>query len=235
MNNIYFTDFGLLSDVVPIGIAENKSIWSVEYAFLKILLNDNKDITTNPLMTLYDGKRWYPDSDHSKMQDQGFSKDNMDAITAWGLYSKNELMRKAGIVNFDITRYFLPQDFCWYLYTYNPSVFTPCLMFVYAYMIYQMHSFSSTEDGKLDTDSKLRGFVKLQALRETWHGKLMWNLSSYILSRRMKTYLNKHPLEIPSWSIDNPNKASDNVWRTLFSMYFRDANNPINITASESF
>lgn len=244
MQNDFFTKEGLLSDVTPIGNPENLSLWTVECFFLWQMLTPSEqvelaDITPymtheaviKAMMSLYDGKRWHPLSDHSVMKEEGMSRDNIIAITALGLYLKEQgyasdevkAMCNAGQAHFWDYRLFQPADKVFFSYTADKLFGKICLPFLRFMLSSSLRNISLTGDGVLDTDPKLLSFVRLFALagvdKDSWN---MFDRSREYMFVNLYEYLNKHPGEKIG------ELTEDNCWKFITHTYFRDAANPIN-------
>lgn len=235
----YFNAQGLLTDVLPFGQPENCSLWLVEcyflwnklteeqkakYPELKELLSTEK--VTSALMSLTDGKKWYALPDHTIMANEGFSRDNMIALTAFGKATNNETMSHAGVDAFNLFRYLNPQD--WFFFGLCADKWWAWKAFLFANIEYSCSSTSKTGDGFLDTDAYLLSFCRLEGAKGVEHFDDLYYEVDASLSKIIPEYLEANPNEVPANM-----KVTDNHWKLVFAMYFKDQNNPINVLAKE--
>lgn len=248
----YFDEAGLLSDVLPIGDGcENRALWLCEAFFLAEMLRESgktappdvleivntyltKEAVTKALMRLYDGSKWHPQADHTKLMEEGFSLDNYRGITSFGLYTGNELIASAGHKAFwDFRHTWQPQDKIYYAYAagvwWGRALYELCAL----NMKISCFIMDRCPSGALDTDGKLLSFVRVRgAMKNDKRAIGTWNCIETILKERVPGYLNLNQAEIPVWALDPVDQKAVNPkanrWRLLFSMYFKDQENPIN-------
>lgn len=250
--NSYFTKEGLLTDILPIGEPENLSLWTVECFFLWEMLNESskkklddiapymrKETIVEALMSLYDGKKWHPLPDHTKMLDQGMSLDNMRAITSLGHYLKSikyplyqdqvALMCRAGQAHFWDYRLWQPADKILFSYTADKFFGKTMLWFLEAMIINSLKSISTTGGNLLDTDPKLLAFVRLFALKETnEYCKELFEDAENVMRHNLMEYLSEHhDEEIEGIDPDL------HPFKFIFASYFKSKDNPINRIANE--
>lgn len=229
INTSYLKD-NYLSDKTPYEDSENVSLWIVELIFLLNKLpqysNTNFDDINQCLLKLHNSldHKYHPNTDLLKYTDEGFSRDNMIAVTAYGAYNNISFLRKSGITHFDFPRYLQPQDIIFFGYCAKKFWSYPLLPFLFLNMIWSCWNLRRCSNGFLDTDGKILSFVRIHAFKNNnFLYKLLFSITDSILKSRMKKWMTKNPKHLPkNCNIDS------NHWRLIFGIYFNDPNHPIN-------
>ena len=222
----------LLCDKAEYYDSENSILWLTEFLTLlgkrdSISKRSPKliaQIAVNSLMVSGIPK---PAPDPSKFPGEGFSRDNMIAMTSLGLTYGLEC-KDYGIKFFDFPRYLQPQDTCYFLYCYH-WLFKPLIIITWLNMLWSFWSLGETGDGGLHTDGRLLSFVRFEALSSKGiiH-RFLYKLGQKMSSYRVKKFFTKNPDRLPvGMTIDTP------TWRIIFALYFQDRQHPNNKMAGD--
>lgn len=233
----YFDATGLLNDSIPITPSENRSLWLVEYFFMGPA-DVSEEQAKMALLSCYnaaDGK-WYPTGDHKTMAEEGFSRDNMLAVTAFGSRVGYKFLAYSGIRNFSY-RYLQPQDVIYFLYCcgwIGKLIAFPFMPILLLNMLFSAWNIRRCGSGVLDTDGRILSLVRiLGQTKRSWFWRRFGDFFTWISDRRLKPWLKENPSEIPAefeGKIDGIN-----IWRILFAKYFRDPMHPINVECRRIF
>jgi len=234
----FFDKYGFVSDNRDAdGDKENKILFSIEWLLLLLYprvdsLSKVESVRTlkDIAYTLTDGKKWYPLPDHTKLVEEGFSRDNMIALTSLGMLARDEELSKAGLKHLFDKPYLQPQDMIYFAICANNAVGWLFFPVLFISMFIACFSLSQTRGGKLDTDGRLLSFVRCLSNTESKAFRMMWKVLNWISKIRLAKYLKLNPSEMPSdlCTDEIKNNLDKYHWRILFRMYFQDANHPIN-------
>lgn len=224
----YFNEkTGLLCDGPDFYDSENNILWLSEYLFL-LAKKDSTKLTFIKTMariaveSISSYGKFTPAPNPFKFPEEGFSRDNMIAVTSMGLMF-DESYKTSGIDFFDFPRYMQPQDICYFLYCFH-WFFKPLITVTWISMFWSFFSLSLAPNGELSTDGRLLNFIRGEALssKGTIH-RFLYNLGQKISSYRIKNYFKKNPTQLPiGISFDSP------TWKIIFELYFKDHNHPNN-------
>lgn len=241
MFEAYFDRDGLLHDSTNITPSENRSLWLVEAVMLYHRQHD-KDIgwidqldaneAQRNIEKLFDGKTWHALPNPEEFKNDGFSRDNMIAVTSFGMRFSVEKFKKAGWNMMPYRRYLQPQDVIWFGYCAGKTWARILLPFLVLNMLWSCGKMSKTRGGSLDTDGIILSWMRLESGYR--HSKLLaWT----------KGYIEKHlPRNLQSY-FDHCDDNGEfrkiatipycHCWRVAFRLYFNDKNHPINILAEK--
>lgn len=244
--NPYFKD-GLMTDILPYGTPENASLWTstahLLFKFLKIEQQANVEDLIEPLSyynvkkalnSLTDGDKWYPLSDHSLLKEEGMSRDNKIGLSAFSMfYDNKDEMSKCGFTSIlDFIRAPQPQDLIFFGMSAGYSWAKPLKSILIWNIKRSCKSQSQTGSGVLDTDGKILSFIRAFAMRDA---ELMFNITDLVYDSLFKYFyidgnIVEYPFQNETFPLEN---EKDKIWRVIFAMYFKDANNPINRICNE--
>ena len=248
INQSFFDKDGLLNDKMPVTPSENRSLWLVEAAILYHMVQGQRTLCTDEkcellepdrvyanLMKLWDGKTFHALANWNEFKDEGFSRDNIIAVTAFGLYF-NKSCNDLGWKMMPYRRYLQPQDIIWLAFAAGgiPRLLArPFMWFLALNMIYSSLRMKKLSDyGPLDTDGMILSFIRM-----TSGSKYSWTL------KKAWEYIQRN-IECDLWcAIKNYSSVGDDwyklgkptlPWRCVFRMYFNNhADHPINTLSKE--
>jgi hypothetical protein len=227
----YFDAYGLLNDCIPITPSENRSLWLSEL-FLIDPKDDEVSHTVDSLKKCYspEDNKWYPVPDKTTCADEFFSRDNMIGVTAVGKFTGDKFLAKAGMKNFNY-RYLQPQDVIFFAFCAGNWLSYLFLPFLWLNMLWSSWRNRTCGTGVMDTDGRILTFVRCAGavcddglMSKVW---LWWFLKYTKISNvRVKKFLTENPDQIPE-EFKGQDISKINVWRLIFSIYFRDIMHPI--------
>lgn len=238
INRDYIVNGVLLTDKLPAGVNENGPVWCAIYLFLQELAR-KKGISLEFEMPKdaihhyhdFSKNKWYPFYDHTKLIEEGFSRDNFVAVTSWLDYCQENNMSYVPIAWFDdafnIRQHFQPQDIAlygivadkWWCNDYIASIILT------SRFDHIVNNLSQHKGLELDTDGPVLTFLRCHAGLGDKE-KLFESLSDdYAIS--LAKYMHSGNPSIREQNISSIVDPFGKPWTWTFYQYFGDIQHPI--------